>query len=165
MDTKLGLMKNFHEHIEHRKRLSDDNYMRIALEAASHARSNGDVPVAAVLVWGNGKYLVESDTRYTERNPLNHAVINLLNKAASVRIKDATVYTTLEPDLMCAMALKEAGVNVVVFGAYDDKDGFISSKLLKDHTVLGMTAIGGVLGKECVNSLPESIQEHVRHGE
>jgi tRNA(Arg) A34 adenosine deaminase TadA len=160
-------MKSLHKYIEGRKRLKDVDYMQVALEVAQHAKSNGDVPIAAVLVWGGGRQLVEHDTRYTDYNPLNHAIINLLNKAAETigrkKLKESTLYCTLEPNLMCAMAIETAGVKEVIFGAYDDKEGFMSARLLADHTLLDITAIGGILGQECCLLLPESMQEHVRY--
>jgi len=155
-------IKNY---IEQKHRLKDVDYMQVALEVAAQAKSNGDLPIAAVLVWAGGMQIVEHDTRYSDRNPLNHAVINVINKTTSTlnrRLSDATLYCTLEPDLLCALAIKAAGIKEVVFGSYDYKDGFISSKVF-DHNLLEITAMGGVLGLECCNMLPDSMQDRLRY--
>lgn len=149
-----------------KRRGKDLSYMELALKVASQAKKNGDVPISAVLVWSNGFQLVEHDTRTSEKNPHNHAIINVLNKAATTtnkKVSDAVLYTTVEPNLICALALQEAGVKEVVFGAYDDKDGYMSSRLLSDHTVLDITSMGGVISQACCEVLPESMQEHVRY--
>lgn len=160
-------MKSINEFLENKKRLVDSDYMSLVLEMAVHAKANGDVPVAAALAWTGNKYLIEHDTRYTDKNPLCHAVINLLNKAADtlgrLKLSEAVLYTNIEPNVMCAMAIRAAGIREVVFGAYDDRDGFMSSKLLNDYTILNLTAIGGINGEECVNVLPVSMHEHIRH--
>jgi tRNA(adenine34) deaminase len=160
-------VKSLQGFIESKKRLKDVDYMEIALGVAVQAKANGDLPIAALLVWAGGTQLIEHDTRYTDRNPLNHAIINVLNKASDTlgrkKISEATLYTNLEPNVMCILALASAGIKEVVFGAFDDKDGFMSSRLLVDHTSLGVVAVGGILGKESCNVLPESMQSHIRH--
>ncbi len=159
-------MQSMDKYMEGKRRFKDYDYMRVALEVSAQAKSNGDLPIAAVLVWAGGRQLVEHDTRYTDKNPLNHAIINLINKAAETlgrkNLGEAVLYSTLEPNTFCALAIASAGIKELVFGAYDDKDGFISSKLL-DHTLLDITAIGGVLGEDCCRALPQSMQEHVRY--
>lgn len=160
-------MKSLNKFLEDKQRNKDEEYMQSALDVASQAKSNGDVPVAAILVWAGGRQYVEHDSRYSDYNPLNYAIINLINKAAETlgpnKLKEAVLYSTIEPNVMCAMAIRDAGIKEVVFGAYDDKDGFISSGLLTDHTLLDITAVGGVLGEKCCHSLPESMCEHVRY--
>lgn len=160
-------MKGLDRFMEQKRRLKDSDYMQVALEVAAQAKSQGDIPIAAVLAWAGGRQLVEHDTRYSEQNPLCHAVINLINKAAGTisrkKLSEAVLYCTVEPNLLCALAIEAAGIKEVVFGAYDDKDGFASSGLLKEEVELDITAIGGVLGQECCDSLPQIMQEHVRY--
>jgi tRNA(adenine34) deaminase len=153
--------------MEQKRRSKDYDYMELALQVAAEAKSRGDLPIAAVLAWTGGKQFVEHDTRYSEHNPLCHAIINLINKAADTmgrkKMSEATLYCNLEPNLLCALAIESAGIKEVVFGAYDDKDGFLSASLLREDTQLDITAIGGVLGRECCESLPQSMHEHVRY--
>lgn len=140
--------------------------MNLALEAAGQARSRGNLSIAAVLAWADGTKLVEHDTRYTDHHPLSYAILNVINKAVETlggkKISEAVLYSTVEPDLLCAFAIKAAGIKEVVYGVQDEKNGFISSKLI-DNTLLEITAIGNVLGKECHESLPKSIQEYTKY--
>ena len=41
-------------------------------------------------------------------------------------LNDCTVYTTLEPCVMCAGAIHHAGINNIVYGAKDPSSGFVS---------------------------------------
>ncbi len=160
-------MKNLDGYMAQKRRSKDHDYMQLTLEVAAEAKSRGDLPIAAVLVWSGGRQLVEHDTRYSEHNPLCHAVINLINKAAGTlgrkKLSEATLYTNLEPNLFCALAMESAGIKELVFGAYDDKDGFISTGDAKLEENLDITAIGGVLGQQCCEALPQSMQEHVHY--
>lgn len=160
-------MKNINQFMEDKFRVKDEDYMQAALDVASQAKSKGDLPIAAVLVWAGGRKFIEHDSRYSDYNPLSYVIINLINKAAETlgpnKLKDAVLYTTVEPNVMCALALRDAGIKEVVFGAYDDKDGFISSGQLVDPNLLEITAIGGVKGRECCAALSKSMSEHVRH--
>jgi tRNA(adenine34) deaminase len=160
-------MKDLDSYMENKRRFRDHDYMQVVLEVATQAKLGGDLPIAAVLTWAGGRQLVEHDTRYSERNPLCYAVINLINKAYGTlgrkKLSEAVLYSNLEPNLFCALAIKTAGIKEVVFGAYDDKEGFISTNLLREDAQLDLVAIGGILGKECCESLPQSIQEYVRY--
>jgi tRNA(Arg) A34 adenosine deaminase TadA len=78
-------------------------------------------------------------------------------------VSDAVVYSTLEPNLFCALALEAFGIKELVFGAYDDRDGYLSSSMLKEDIQLDISTLGGVLGEQCFRSLPMSMQEHVRY--
>lgn len=160
-------MKNFSDFKDNKRRITDVDHMKVAVELASHARSNGDYPVGAVLAWAGGRTISEHDTRYTDHNPLNYAIVNVINKAIDTlgqrRLSEAVLYTTVEPNLMCALMIQEAGIKEVVFGVYDDLEGFSSSKMLAEEVVLDVSVIGGVLGKECSDLLPGSIREHFRY--
>lgn len=160
-------MRSFQQFEDARRRFNDQDHMNAAIEIAVHGKSVGDYPVGAVLAWAGGRTITEHDTRYTDRNPLNYAVINVINKAADTlgrkRLGEAVLYTTVEPNLMCVLAIQEAGIKEVVFGAFDDQDGFKSSRMLADDALLEVTAVGGILGQRCCELLPESVREHVRY--
>ncbi len=106
-------------------------FMRMALDLAAKALSLGETPVGAVIVKratiiGAGFNKVEM-----EHDPTAHAEIVALRKAARAqgdwRLKDSTVYVTLEPCVMCAAALLNARVERVVFGAWDIRYGAFGS--------------------------------------
>jgi tRNA(adenine34) deaminase len=160
-------MKNFRQFRETKKHNADEERMYVAIQLAIHAKSNGDHPAGAVLAWVGDKNISEHDTRFSDRNPLNYAIINVINKASDTlgykKLSEAVLYTTIEPNLLCALAIQEAGIKEVVFGAFDDLEGYLSSKPLAESVVLDISAIGGVMGEECCKILPESMTEHVRY--
>ncbi|HEY9111885.1 MAG TPA: tRNA adenosine(34) deaminase TadA [Rhodanobacteraceae bacterium] len=110
----------------------DIRRMQRALELAAHARdSEGEVPVGAVLVL-NDEIVGEGWNRnITLSDPSAHAEIGALRAAGkrlgNHRIPGSTLYVTLEPCAMCAMALVHARVARVVFGATDPKTGAAGS--------------------------------------
>jgi tRNA(adenine34) deaminase len=156
--------RKFSEFSKERKRLKDEEYMSIALIEAEKARSDGNPAIGAVLVLSNG-YFSDSNTAYSESDQCNHAEMNVIRKAAGLQnrpLNDAVLISTLEPCLMCVMAAYYNGIREVVFGAYDEASGFVSSHLLADHTFLGITHKGGVMAEECMKLLPQDYQEHLR---
>lgn len=106
----------------------DEDIMRLALAQARLAAEAGEVPVGAVLLgpcgnlWAQGHNLT-----ITNNDPTAHAEIVTLRLAAQTignyRLTGATLYSTIEPCLMCMGALVHARVGRVVFGAYDEKWG------------------------------------------
>jgi tRNA(adenine34) deaminase len=110
----------------------DHAFMQRALELAVHARdANNEVPVGAVLVL-DGKVVGEGwNSNITLNDPTAHAEICALRDAGrqigNYRFPGSTLYVTLEPCAMCAMALVHARVARVVYGATDPKTGAAGS--------------------------------------
>ena len=111
---------------------ADRVWMARALELAVHARdAEGEVPVGAVLVL-DGAVIGEGWNRnITLNDPTAHAEIQALRAAgqhvSNYRFPGSTLYVTLEPCVMCAMAMVHARVGRVVFGATDPKTGAAGS--------------------------------------
>ena len=112
---------------------ADLGWMRRALELAGRAeREDDEIPVGAVLVDACGALLAEGWNRnITEHDPTAHAEIVALRKAGvglgNHRLTGCTLYVTLEPCAMCAMAMVHARVARVVFAADDPKTGACGS--------------------------------------
>ena len=131
--------------------------MRQALALAERARDEDDeIPVGAVVVDADGTLVGEGWNRnIAERDPSAHAEIVAMRKAGKAlgnhRLVGCTVYVTLEPCAMCAMAMVHARIARVVFGASDPKTGAAGSvfDLLADprhnHRV---DVVAGVLGEQ-----------------
>ena len=111
----------------------DEHWMRHALALAERAQHEDDeIPVGAVLVSAEGDILGEGWNRnIIERDPTAHAEIVAMRQAGARignhRLLGSTLYVTLEPCAMCAMAMVHARVARVVFGASDQKTGAAGS--------------------------------------
>lgn len=108
----------------------DERYVRRALELASEAEANGDVPIGAVLVSGDA--VVEAKNEKELRGDATaHAEMLALQRAASElkiwRLPDATMYVTKEPCVMCAGAMVAARIRRLVYGCKDPKGGAAGS--------------------------------------
>ncbi len=135
----------------------DVHWMRHALALAARARDeDGEIPVGAVLVSTGGEVLGEGWNRnISGHDPSAHAEIVAMRAAGSRlgnhRLVGTTLYVTLEPCAMCAMAAVHARIARVVFAASDPKTGAAGSvfDLLADprhnHRV---QVLGGVLADE-----------------
>jgi tRNA(adenine34) deaminase len=141
---------------------ADSAFMRLALDQAHNAWLLGEVPVGAVIV-RDGKVLATGYNRpIGDSDPTAHAEIVALRQAASLlgnyRLPGCTLYVTLEPCAMCAMALMHARVQRVVFGTRDPKTGAAGSVLnLFDEPRLNHHAelLGGVEAEACASLLQD----------
>src|SRR5262245_56510529 len=114
---------------------SDQNtheaFMTKALSLAKLAADLGEVPVGALVVI-NGEIVGQGyNRREMDNSVLAHAELMALKEASSKlgswRLAKATVYSTLEPCIMCAGALVHARIEHLVYGAKDPKFGAIES--------------------------------------
>ena len=110
----------------------DTAFMQRALELAAHARdAEGEVPVGAVLALDGGIVGEGWNRNITLNDPSAHAEIGALRQAGqrlgNHRFPGSTLYVTLEPCAMCAMALVHARVARVVYAADDPKTGAAGS--------------------------------------
>jgi tRNA(adenine34) deaminase len=136
--------------------VSDENYMRMALDLALEAEAAGEVPVGAVVVVAGDVTGRGRNSPIERSDPTAHAEILALREACAAvrnyRLEGAILYTTLEPCVMCAGALVAARIKKVVFGARDLRFGGVRSKFrLADAEVLNHRLVieEGVLGAEC----------------
>ena len=136
---------------------SDEHWMRQALALAERAqREDDEIPVGALVVDAAGNLVGEGWNRnIAENDPSAHAEVVAMRRAGAAlgnhRLVGCTLYVTLEPCAMCAMAMIHARVARVVYGATDPKTGAAGSvfDLLADprhnHRV---EVLGGLLGDE-----------------
>ena len=137
--------------------MDDAAWMRHALELGEQAaREEDEIPVGAVIVGPDGALLAEGWNRNIgEHDPSAHAEIVAMRAAGRVlgnhRLVGCTLYVTLEPCAMCAMAAVHARLARVVYGASDPKTGAAGSvfDLLADPRHNHRVAVqGGVLADE-----------------
>ncbi len=136
----------------------DEKFMQEALELARKAEANGEVPVGALVVINGEVYGRAFNSPIRLNDPAAHAEILALREAAqrlkNYRLDGATLYSTLEPCVMCAGALVAARVRRLVFGARDLRFGGVRSKfMLADSEILNhrVDIVEGVLAAECLD--------------
>ncbi len=124
--------------------MTQEDFMRRALELARRAEEEGEVPIGAVVVL-DGQVIGEGWNRpIAAADPTAHAEIQAMRAAAkksnNYRLTGAELYVTLEPCDMCVGAMFHARIARVVFGATDPK-----KLVLKNPVAIE----GGVLAQEC----------------
>ena len=137
-----------------------ERYMRAALALAREADEAEEVPVGAVVVHDGRIVGSGANRQVRDADPTAHAEIVALRQAAREigdhRLRDATVYSTLEPCAMCAGALVTARIARLVFGSRDLRFGAVRSKFrLADSELLNhrLEVEEGVLAGECLDLL------------
>ncbi|HEY0444753.1 MAG TPA: nucleoside deaminase [Candidatus Limnocylindrales bacterium] len=116
-------------------------FMGEALAEARNALARGERPIAAVAVVDEAMVARAHDRVQETNDPTAHAVVVALREAArrlgSVRLADATIFTTLEPCAMCVGALLESDVEALVYAVPNKVDGAAGSVIqLAEHAAL-----------------------------
>ena len=154
--------------------MTDEDYMRMALDEARRAAEMDEVPIGAVVVYAPVDPATRRPTaeprviaracnlRETTRDPAGHAEFLALKQAAreldAWRLTGCTVYVTLEPCIMCAGLMHQARIDRCVYGASDRKAGAlgtlysVNADERLNHT---FEAAPGVLEEECAALLKE----------
>ena len=131
-------------------------YMRHCLGLAQKASDAGEVPVGAIIVQQDTVIATACNAQIGNCDPTAHAEIIALRAAAlsidNYRLPGCTLYSTVEPCLMCAGAALHARVDRVVFGAPEPRAGAVGGDInyfASMSHVHKLELIGGVLEDEC----------------
>ena len=131
-------------------------YMREALSLAEEAAGAGEVPVGCVVVGPDGSILGRGRNRRQEAHDATaHAEIEAIRQACAAlgdwRLEGCTIFVTLEPCPMCAGAIINSRVPVVVYGAREAVSGSCGSviDLFSENYGFHPKVYGGVLKEEC----------------
>lgn len=126
---------------------------------ATLASESGDVPVGAVVISPDGEVVASGyNTKERDNDPTGHAEVVALRAAGdrigSARLDGYTLVVTLEPCVMCAGAISQAGISRLIYGAWDPKAGAAGGgphDLVRDRSLPHRVdeVIGGVLADEC----------------
>ncbi|KAJ1030831.1 hypothetical protein NDA18_002061 [Ustilago nuda] len=156
----------------------DLKWMREALAMAQEALDANEVPVGGVFV-RKGKVIARgrnrtnellNATRHAELEAIDHILSELPPCSADFAVsphsgpdgdnpfKDTTLYVTIEPCIMCGAALRQIGIQRVVFGAGNERFGGNGSVLgLHDDDAIvsspGYESVGGYLRDEAIMML------------
>jgi len=139
------------------------HHMELALREAASAAEEDEVPVGAVIIEPERGIIASAHNQREQlKDPTAHAeMIGLTQAAASLqswRLEKCILYVTLEPCPMCAGAIVQARVPMVVYGCTDPKAGAchtlyqITSDPRLNHRAL---VVGGVLADRCAAMLTE----------
>jgi tRNA(adenine34) deaminase len=109
--------------------MNDEHFMKQALQQAQKAYDEDEVPVGTVIVINN-KIIAKGYNQVEKLNDCTaHAEIIALTSAfnylGSKYLPDATIYITIEPCLMCAGALYWSKIGKIIYGAPDEKNGYL----------------------------------------
>lgn len=138
--------------------IHDDTYfMTLALNEATLALGNGEIPIGAVVVCdgvvvGRGHNMTEQlgdVTAHAEMMAITSAEQTLGGKY----LTDCTLYVTIEPCLMCAGAIAWAQMKRIVYGAGDSRRGytFFTSRPFHPRA----TVTHGIMEEECAALMKE----------
>ncbi|MBR6699461.1 MAG: nucleoside deaminase [Bacteroidaceae bacterium] len=141
--------------------MTDEQYMKQALQEAQKAFAEGEVPIGAVIVCrgqviARGHNLTErlhDVTAHAEMQAITAATEHLGGKY----LTNCTLYVTVEPCIMCAGALGWSQIPRVVYGAGDDKRGFRRFAPQALHPRCEVVA--GVLEEECATLMKSFFQK------
>ncbi len=123
----------------------EELFMKEALRLAVKAFEEDEVPVGAVVVYG--QQIIGKGYNQVEKlnDPTAHAEILAITAACnylgSKYLDKCTLYVTLEPCMMCTGAIREAQVEKVVFGASDNSHKKSQPNLFEVR--------GGILEEDC----------------
>ena len=126
-----------------------NQFMKKALQEANYAFSKDEVPVGCVIVHNNEIIsrssnmveLLNDSTAHAELIAITSAQNNLNCK----NLENCTLYTTLEPCMMCYGAIYLSKIKTIVYGASDQKRGFSKHIVNVDRDI---KIIKGVLEEE-----------------
>ena len=137
--------------------MTDELYMRQALDLARQAADEGDIPVGAIVVSPDGRVIgTGRNRRRIEHDPTAHAEVVAIRQAANElqawNLSRCSLYVTLEPCPMCAGAIMQSRLSRLVYGCTDPKAGCCGTLL----DITGdrrfpqrITVVSGVLETEC----------------
>jgi len=142
--------------------INDQKWMQIAIAEAKKANKEDEIPVGAIIV-RNDELIAQSHNQPIVTNdPSAHAEIQALRiagkKLKNYRIKDSTLYVTLEPCAMCFGAIMHARIERIVYGAHDPKTGVCGSCIdLTNSKVFNhqIHVEGGILENACSKLLQD----------
>lgn len=127
----------------------------VALEEARSAEAHGDVPVGAVVVHDHKVIARRHNERELTGDPTAHAEVLALRDAAAAignwHLEECILVVTLEPCVMCAGAMVNSRLGMLIYGATDPKAGASGSCFdLTDSAVLNhrIPKIEGVRSEE-----------------
>jgi tRNA(adenine34) deaminase len=135
----------------------DRLHFQRAIELALEAEAEGNLPIGCVISLEDRKVGEGKNAMWVpEFNPIRHAEIEALTHVERELLEDSrkmTLYSTLEPCLMCTSAILLHRVGRVLFGSSDDYGGsgcvFGHMPPYFEEVLASVQWLGPVLPEEC----------------
>ncbi len=141
-------------------------YMGEALAEARAAAGRGERAHAAVAVMDEAMVARGSERVVETNDPTAHAVVLALREASrrlgTSRLQDLTIFSTVEPCVMCVGALLGSDVEGLVYAAPNHVDGAAGTILqLADHAALGrrLRIVSGIRRDEAEELLSVAVAD------
>jgi len=142
--------------------------MRRCLELAARAAAGGETAVGAVVVRGESVIGEGAEGSRRLLDPSAHAEVLALRAACqhegSLDLAGCDLYTTVEPCVLCSLAIRRTGIVQVVYGVAAGQLGGATSqyRLLTDGVLTGYAAppriVAGVLAQQCLEVLRRRVR-------
>lgn len=143
--------------------MSPTIFMRRCLELAEIAARAGDTAVGSVIVRGDGIVGEGVERTRAARDPSAHAEVEAIRQACqhldTLDLSGCTLYSTVEPCVLCGYAIRRTGIAHVVYGVPAGQAGACTSSyaILADRDLEGWPQVpevtAGVLADECLAAL------------
>lgn len=132
----------------------DEIYMGRALELAKKAYLLDEVPVGCVIIYNDSIIASSYNKKELDGIATYHAEVLAINEACrklgTWHLEDCTLYTTIEPCMMCTGAIIQSRIGRVVYGADNDSFGYL--RKVKDNKFI---ITGGILKDDCLSLLSD----------
>ena len=132
--------------------MTDEYYMKLALQEARQAADEGEIPVGALIVCKDHILARTHNLTETLHDVTAHAEMQAITAAAETLggkyLTDCTLYVTLEPCVMCAGALGWSQISRIVYGAEDPRRGF--SRIAPEALHPKTQVVSGVMADEAL---------------
>ncbi len=143
-------------------------WMDEAIALARQAGAAGEIPVGAVLLDSQHQVLATGENRKErDRDPTAHAEMVAIRQGCRRRqdwhLTDCTLVVTLEPCPMCAGAILQARIGLLIYGADEPKTGAIATALNLPASAAALhrlKVVGGIRERECQDLLQDWFRQH-----
>ena len=135
---------------------NDTYFMKFALSQAKLAKENNEVPVGAVVVYENNVISRAHNMVELLNDSTAHAEILAITSASdylnSKYLQGCTLYTTLEPCIMCYGAIYWSKISRIVYAVDDPEKGYKSQKIQLDKKIQEKSGVLELASKDLIDN-------------